>query len=231
MQKMPYLSGAVLLLSLFASGASAESLPWDEVAVTFKEPVGDRFVGVINVVMGTETVKKITSTRYRFHIGDKGDQNEWAIFFSSLPYVKSVEPLPKISEYERDLPDMIMPIDRNTRGNPSPRPTGRAATGPGGAPSPRPSVDNGGADSNEPDMGNILYMSPRQIVGNTLLVRYQSDGPTPDVINQVFGTKSVGRSGDDMIRLTLPPGMTPMVAARIFQLCPWVAQAEPSYGR
>lgn len=217
MRSMSIFSGAVLVLSLFAAGASAESLPWDEVAVTFKEPVGDRFVGVINAVMGTETVKKVTSTRYRFHIGDKGDQNEWAIFFSSLPYVKSVEPLPKIAEYERELPDMIMPIDRNTRGKPTPR--------------PKPSVDNGGADSNEPDPSNILYMSPRQIVGNTLLVRYQSDGPTPEVINQVFGTKSVGRSGDDMIRLSLPPGMTPMVAARIFQLCPYVAQAEPSYGR
>jgi hypothetical protein len=136
--------------------------------------------------------------------------------------VKSVEPLPKLAEWERQLPDnLYVPVGPDTRGVPKASPK----------PSPRPSVDNGGADSLEPDRGPILFMSGQQIVGNTLLVRFSSDGPTADVINQVYGTKVVGKTSDDLVRLTLPPGMTPMVAARVFQLCPWVSQAEPSYGR
>ena len=290
------LTGTIAVFSLFAPAASAETLPWDQVAVTFKEPVGDRFVGVIHTVMGTSTVKKSSSISYTFRIGDRGNQNDYAVFFAHLPYVKSVQPLPKLSAADREMPDVVIGVDPATRGLPTPRPRQERPRGyvPGQLlVKPKPNVSaqaianlhkewgvtqkdqiagidvwllalppslsveeaqkrymasglfqyaepnrvmslpaQPDADPLEPDnAGPGIYLSPKQIVGHHLLVRFRSGGPTAELINQVYGTRSLERTDADEIRLALPASMTPMVAARILRLCPWVSYAEPSYGR
>jgi hypothetical protein len=289
--------GAILVFGLSATGGSAQALPWDQVNVTLKEPVGDRFIGVVHAVMGTSTVKKTSQVAYTFRIGPRGNQNDYAVFFAHLPYVKSVEPLPRLSAAERELPNVIIQVDPNTRGLPTVRPqTPQAPRGyvPGQilvkpkaniAPQaiadfnkslgvtqkeriegidvylyalpPNMSVDDArrrymdsglfqyaepnrvmslptqpGGDPNVPDnAGPGIYMTPKDIVGNTLLVRYRSGGPTPELINQVYGTRAVDRTDADEVRLALPNNLNPLVAARIFRLCPWVSYAEPAYGR
>lgn len=308
------LTGAITVFSLFAPAASAESLPWDQVAVTFKEPVGDRFVGVIHTVMGTSTVKKASQISYTFRIGDRGNQNDYAVFFAHLPYVKSVQPLPKLSAADREMPDVVIQVDPETRGLPTARPKAPRTRGyvPGQLlVKPKPNVsaqaianlnqslgatqkaqiagvgvwmmalppnmsvedaqkkymasglfqyaepnrvmglpDQPDSDPTEPigpqrgpegsgplqapspdNAGPGIFLSPKQIVGNHLLVRFRSGGPTSELINQVYGTRSLERTDADEVRLGLPPSMTPMVAARILRLCPWVSYAEPSYGR
>lgn len=290
------LTGAITVFSLFAPAASAESLPWDQVSVTFKEPVGDRFVGVIHTVMGTSTVKKASQISYTFRIGERGNQNDYAVFFAHLPYVKSVTPLPKLSAADREMPDVVIQVDPETRGLPTARPKAPRTRGyvPGQLlVKPKPNVsaqaianlnkelgatqkeqiagvgvwmmalppnlsvedaqkkymasglfqyaepnrvmglpDQPDSDPTEPDnAGPGIFLSPKQIVGNHLLVRFRSGGPTSELINQVYGTRSLERTDADEVRLALPPSMTPMVAARILRLCPWVSYAEPSYGR
>jgi hypothetical protein len=296
MSKLSYVAGAITVLGLLASGATAAPLSDDQVDVTFKEAPGDRFVAVINLVMGTETAKKVNANHYLFRVGPQGTQNDYAVFFAHLPYVKGVAPLPKLSAAERELPNVVINVDPATRGLPTARPTSNAAKGyvPGQLlVKPKANVsasavaefnrslgitgqdaiegvdvlvmhlpsnlsveaaqkayngsglfeyanpnrvmgvgDATSADPNVPDnYGQGIYVTPQQIVGTTLLVNFRSDGPTAELINQVYGTRSLERTDSDQTRLALPGTMNPLVAARIFRLCPWVLQAEPAYGR
>ena len=63
-----------------------------------------------------------SGTASRFRIGERGNQNDYAVFFAHLPYVKSVTPLPKLSAADREMPDVVIQVDPNTRGLPTARP-------------------------------------------------------------------------------------------------------------
>lgn len=104
----PWLAGGLVLALAFPAAAQEA----DQVAVTFKEPVGSRFVAVINTVMGTQTVKKQDETHYTFRVGASGNQNDFALFFAHLPYVKAVAPLPKLSAAERKAPDVVVRVPK-----------------------------------------------------------------------------------------------------------------------
>jgi hypothetical protein len=266
------------------------------VVVTFKEPVGDRFVGVLNLVMGTETLARPNATHYTFRIGHRGSQNDYAVFFSALPYVHAVSPLPRLSAAEKgELPNVVIgpggtasraqgrPAASGSRGylpgqllvkpraNVAPQalaafnalqgatlkntldgidvqvlqlPAGlsveeaqqryqasglvqfaepnRTYTLQNPLPSDPVPADNGGAG---------IYLSPNQLIGAHVLVRYRAGGPVPDLINLVYGTKTLEESEVDQARLSLPPHVSPLLAERILRLCPYVAEAEPAYGR
>lgn len=116
MSFFPRLAGlltAPLLGLALASGVHAQEA--DQVAVTFKEPVGSRFVGVINTVMGTQTVKKQDETHYTFRVGPNGGQNDFALFFAHLPYVKAVAPAPKLSGAEQNAPPVTIRVGGQPR--------------------------------------------------------------------------------------------------------------------
>ena len=220
MTKISLLAGAILFLSVSAPLQAAETLPWDTVAVTFKEPVGDRFVSVLHLVMGTETIRKQSPTSYTFRIGRRGNQNDYAVFFAHLPYVQGVQPLPKLSAAERELPDVLLHLPLDVPDGPVERQ---------GVPTPAAAASGDPVPSDNAGPG--IYLSPQRLLGSHLLVRYRAGGPTPALIDQVYGTRPLERTDADEVRLALPPSMTPQVAARIFRLCPWVSQAEPAYGR
>lgn len=110
----PLLGPAAALALAVTLGAAlptlAEPLPGDEVSVTFKEAVGDRFIGLVNTVMGTETVKKKDSLHYIFRVGPDGNQNDFALFYAHLPYVKAVAPAPRLDGAERNAPPVVVRV-------------------------------------------------------------------------------------------------------------------------
>ncbi|HEY9724334.1 MAG TPA: hypothetical protein V6D47_20195 [Oscillatoriaceae cyanobacterium] len=280
------MAGAILFLGA-SSPAFAVEPPSNAVSVAFKEPIGDRFVSVINLVMGTLTLKKRDATHYTFEIGERGDQNDYALFFASLPYVARVRPLPRLNAAERAAPPVTLSLPL----------TQAPAAAPGNVPGyliiePAPNLPPGalsafvsdqgatvagtipGTDAERialppglsvgaaqqrfqssglvsaarPDttvttppsgstavppnnFGPGVYVSPNQLLGTHLFVTYAAGGPTPDLIDLVYGTHPLEKTESDEWRLALPPHVNPMVAAHIFRLCPYVTQAEPAYGR
>lgn len=287
MRKIGLITGAILIWASASASYAAERLPADAVEVSFKEVIGDRFVGVIHTVMGTSTLQKVNATHYRFRIGKRGNQNDYAVFFAHLPYVDKVEPLPKLSAAEREMPPVVMQLPTSPSGAPRGFVPGQLLVKfkpdvkPGAiaqlnasngvtlkdtiegidvsllALPPNLSVDearkrymaSGLVQYAEPNRtmslppqpgndpvpadngGSGIYLSPGQLLGTHLLVRYRANGPAPDLINQIYGTKTLERTDADELRLALPSSMNPLVAQRIFRLCPYVMQAEAANGR
>lgn len=283
MRRIAVMAGAILFLGISAPALAAT--PSNEVAVAFREPVGDRFVAVINLVMGTSTVHKRDATHYTFEIGDRGNQNDYALFFASLPYVSTVSPLPQLNAAERGAPPvtMALPVAPGAGANattylivePAPNaPQGafsnylssvgaqvvgtvpgtdavRVALPPGqsAAAAQQSFASSGLVGAVRPDttvttppapgstavppnnFGAGVYVSPNLLLGTHLFVTYAVGGPTPDLIDLVYGTHPLEKTESDAWRLALPPHVNPLVAAHIFRLCPYVTQAEPSYGR
>jgi hypothetical protein len=249
--------------------------------------------------MGTATIQKLAPTHYRFRIGKRGNQNDYAVFFAHLPYVSKVEPLPRLSAAEREMPPVVIGLPGQPGQSAQPGQANPGKQAPRGyvpgqvlvkfkdgataqqiaqlnktlgatqkdriegidvvmmaLPSTmsvddarRRYMDSGivqyaepnrtmslppqpGNDPNVPDnFGAGMYISPDQVLGTHLLVRYRANGPAPDLINQIYGTKTLERTDADQLRLALPSNVNPLVAQRIFRLCPFVMQAEPAYGR
>lgn len=204
------LTGLALVLSC-AAPATAQSVPTDQVVVTFKEAVGDRFVNVIDAVMGTSIAKKQDARHYTFHIGPFGNQNDFALFFAHLPYVQAVEPEPQLDGAEQAAPPVLVHVGQN----------GTHVT----------VAPDGSTVIPADNAGNGIYLSPDQLMGDHVLVSLKSEGPTIDLIDQVYGTHTMGKAGSSQYRISLPAGTNAVVAAHMFRICPYVSQAEPSYHR
>lgn len=285
MRKIGLITGVILIWASTSAAFAAERLPSDTVEVSFKEAIGDRFVGVIHTVMGTSTVSKQNAQRYRFRIGNRGNQNDYAVFFAHLPYVSAVEPAPKLSAAEREMPPVVVqaPPKAAPRGyvpgqllvkfKPGVKPQQAAQLHQANGVTLKDTIagidvmllslpanlsveeakkrylDSGLVQYAEPNrtmslppqpgndpvpednFGSGVYVSPGQLLGTHLLVRYRANGPAPELINQIYGTQTLERTDADELRLGLPPHVNPLVAQRIFRLCPYVMQAEPAYGR
>jgi hypothetical protein len=280
------LLGLALVAAVAAPLRAQDALAADQVAVTFKETLGARFIAVLNSVMGTQTVKHQGELNYTFRVGPGGNQNDFALFFAHLPYVKAVSPGPRLSGAEQDAPPVVVRIDA---------PKLRQAPGfvsgqllvkfkPGvsqqaidqfnrstGATAkeqiegidvwllqlpPTLAVDKAqtlyaasdivayaepnrvmtiapvGDTAIPPDnAGNGVYVSPGRLLGDNLLIRYRTGGPTMDLINQIYGTKTLEDAGSERFRVSLPSGVNALVAQHMFRICPYVLQVEPSYGR
>jgi hypothetical protein len=280
------LLGLALIAAVAAPSHAQEALGADQVAVTFKESLGGRFIAMFNSVMGTQTVKHRGEFDYTFRVGPGGNQNDFALFFAHLPYVKSVSPAARLSGAERDAPPVVVRID-----------TPHAAAAPGfvagqllvkfkpgvqraaidlfnrttGAivkeqiegidvwllqlpptlavdqarvlytssdivayaePNRVMTIAPAGETAIPPDnAGNGVYLSPGRLLGDNLLVRYRAEGPTMDLINQIYGTKTLEEAGSNQYRVSLPAGVNALVAQHMFRICPYVLQVEPSYGR
>lgn len=286
MKTIALVAGAITVLASSAPVFAADPLPNDAVRVSFKEPVGDRFVGMFHTIMGTGTVKKHSASQYTFRVGPRGNQNDYAVLFAHLPYVSAVEPKPTLSAAERAAPPVVVQLPASPNRAPGfvprqllikpkagvdpaaiarfhqeqgaqvknsiegidvyvlalppnltvqeaqrryqasglvqyaePNRTMSLPPQPGNDPVVE---DNGGAG---------IYLSPDRLLGDHLLVRYRAGGPVPDLVNQIFGTKTLERTDADELRVSLPPGVNPLVATRMFRLCPFVMAAEPASGR
>lgn len=176
--------------------AGAEQVAARGVTVTFAEAPGDRFVQVLHAVMGTRTTRKLDATRYGIGLPARGDANDWALFFAQLPYVRAVEPAPRVPAADREPPPVLLEL-------PSPMPGG--------------------------------YLAPGQLLGSHVLVRYRAgtaeQGLAATLIDQIYGTRTLARTDGGEARLAPPAGATPQLTARVLRLCPFVASAEPAWGR
>lgn len=189
-------AACVLILAGTAVSAAADVFAPRSVTVTFKEAPGDRYVQVLNTLMGTRTTRKLDPARYAFGLPARGEANDWSLFFAQLPYVRAVEPAARVPAADREPPPV-------TLGPPSP--------GPG------------------------LYLSPGQLLGSHVLVRYRAGAADQSLVaalvDQVYGTRTLDRTEGGEARLAPPTGATPQVTARVLRLCPYIASAEPAWGR
>lgn len=302
------LAGAALLVRATPATAVA-AISGNQVEVRFSPRVGPYFLSVIDLVMGLRTVKVLGDHAFRVEIGDRGDQNDYATFFASLPYVRSVRPRPRrlVSEqpppvigllpdgaapfmpapgtseapfvegqilvkfrsgvsaaqiaalnaqegvavlghiqglgvYELGLPAGVQVADmvRIYRASPlveyaepdyryhiqGAAPHAMAAptlaigmpVSPGGASAPVPGI----------------LIDPGQLMGDSVLVTYGPgvNAPMTSLIPLVYGVRILeDADAANPARLALPRGTNPLTAARLLQLCPYVMNAEPSYGR
>jgi hypothetical protein len=76
-----------------------------------------------------------------------------------------------------------------------------------------------------------IYLSPDRLLGDHVLVRFRTGGPTVDLVNQIYGTHTLEEAGQDRYRISLPAGANALVAQHMFRICPAVTAVEPSYGR
>jgi hypothetical protein len=75
----------------------------DHVVVTFRPNVGDYFPRVVDLVLGLKAAEPMRmKDTWRFPVGERGTQNDYATFFASLPYVAQVSPSP--SQHEDSAP-------------------------------------------------------------------------------------------------------------------------------
>lgn len=272
-------AGAILFLGAPGAALAAEPLPSDAVRVEFKEPVGDRYVGVLNLVMGTTTLKRHSPQAYTFRVGDTGNQNDFALFFAHLPYVRKVEPLPRYAAGDLPAPGVVLGLPANGQPalNTRSQVPGQLLVKPKPGADPAalqrfhasqnarvkeqiPGIDvwlielppgltvaeaqrryaaSGLVQYAEPNRmmglpdasGATVFVSPDRLFGDHLLLRFRAGGPTPELVSLVYGTRMFGLTDADQARVSLPPQTTPLLAQRLFRLCPHVAHAEPAYGR
>lgn len=100
-------SGLVALAALVSLAAAPAPRT---VEVAFKAAPGDRWVQVLNLVMGTRTIKRVDASHWVFGAPARGDANDWALFFQALPDAASVAPRPAVPAADRELPPVAMAL-------------------------------------------------------------------------------------------------------------------------
>lgn len=268
----------------------------DEVRITLSPGTGERFLGVIDLVMGTRVVKSLGHERYVVRIGDQGETDDYAAFFASLPYVLRVRPRPHRRPEER-MPHGVIVGGANWSSGASPggSPSG-GAYAPGemlvkfrsdvtaaqiaefdaehsvsvlgtlklgsetiyklsvpegvdvrdlvavysasrlveyaepnykmGIPE-RPGTiptSSGGSSG----FGTGVVMSGRELEGDSIVVTYRPDvvTPVPQLVAMVYGVRDIEDEDDGSVRYSLPAGVNPLTAIRLFKLCPYVQAAQ-----
>ena len=80
-----------------------------------------------------------------------------------------------------------------------------------------------------------MILSTDQLLGAHVLVRYRAGAADQTLVaalvDQVYGTRALARTDGGEARLAPPEGASPQVTARVLRLCPYVASAEPAWGR
>ena len=83
--------------------------------------------------------------------------------------------------------------------------------------------------------GPGVYLSTDRLLGAHVLVRFRAgtaeQGLAAALVDQIYGTRTLARNEGGAARLAPPPGATPQLTARVLRLCPFVASAEPAWGR
>lgn len=314
-----------------AYAATDGELASDELHVTLTPGAGERFLKVIDVVMGTETVRHLGRDKFLVRQGPNGQRDDWAAFFAALPYVKEVKPKPtrkpseqlpkgkihilppqggddgaqqggagevetaapgreyipgevlvkfkrgttqkQIDQFMREngtvllgrldlgedriyrlgVPEGVEVPDLATEFSDSPIveyaepnykmsiPTlpGTKSPPPKGTQWPwgKPGAKGGDKPPKPtppkmPSAPGALSIDTDEILGDSVFVTFRPGvrEPVPDLVALVFGVEIV--EGDDSrVRYSVPRGINPLTATRIFKLCPYVMGAEPSYGR
>lgn len=185
------------------------------ITVTFNNQVNEKFLQVINLMVGTTIYEKQGEFKYQLKIPKMRNVDEYAELFSALAYVKEVSPLPK-QKWEDNIEPMV--FDYTTIQRPSGVPIPQSP--------PLPSPSN--------NKNNIHVVTQIPITrGNEIFIDYKSGiSPIiPDLFNLIFETKLVEKRTPDSYRLRIPPNLKPQAAARIYKLCPYVINVEPTYGR
>ncbi len=80
-----------------------------------------------------------------------------------------------------------------------------------------------------PSVGGIL-VNTRDLTGDSVLVTYRPGvvDPVPALVAMVYGVRDLEDEDDGSVRYSLPAGINPLTATRLFKLCPYVVAAEPA---
>jgi len=266
------------------------------ISVTFTNKVNDKFIEVINLMIGTTIYEKEGDFKYKFKIPNMHTIDEYAELFYFLPYVKEVYPFPKqkwedtieplifkyqkgpanlvpnsqqpyiegeilvkfknnttpqdisflneqyntsvteiingINVYRLKLPegiDVLQGLDMYKQNDivEYVEPNYRISlTDPVSVPSSSPSSLN-----NQNDV-HVLTRIP-VTEGTEIFIDYKAGiAPViPALFNLIFETKLIEQRTSNSYRLRLPPNVKPQTASRIYKLCPYVINVEPTYGR
>lgn len=186
--------------------SSSSDLASDELQVTLAPGGGERLLKVVDVLMGSETVRSLGKDRFLVRQGPNGQRDDWAAFYAALPYVRDVKPKPARKPSEQ------MPAGKLHLVGPS-----------------------GGAGGPAPDVPAQETAAPgREYVPGEVLVKFKR-GTTQKQIDRFMaetGTKLLGRLdlGEDRIyRLAVPEGVeVPDLASELSEN-PIVEYAEPNY--
>lgn len=246
----------------FARALEPEPMPEvasDQVLVRFTPEVGPYFVRVVDLVLGLkgacETSEKGT---WAFTTGDRGTRDDYALLFSTLPYVKAVTPQPNTQAAEAPgsnyvegellvkfkpgvTREQIDAFDARYGVSVMDHITGidvyRLKLPAGTTVDAMRHVYEGS--------GLVVYAEPNHRISVPLLPNLHrrpkpaqpgtgsvdvrlAPGSNLDLINLVYGTHTLGSYAENGFHLAPAPKASALVAARILKLCPSVLSATPS---
>lgn len=186
---------------------STSDLASDELLVTLAPGAGERLLKVVDVLMGSETVRSAGRDKYLVRVGPRGERDDWSAFYAALPYVKDVRPRPTRKPSEQ-------------------MPRGRLfLVPPQGGGTDVPGIGGGQEEAAAPG---------RDYVPGELLVKFKK-GTTQRQIDRFMaetGTTLLGRLdlGEERIyKLQVPEGVEVPDMASEFSDNPIVEYAEPNY--
>ncbi len=189
--------------------SSGSELASDELQVTLVPGAGERFLKVVDVLMGSETVRGMGHDKFLVRQGPNGQRDDWAAFFAAMPYVKEVKPKPTRKPSEQ-------------------MPKGRIHLVP-------PGGSGAGQVPEGADTGEEEAAAPgRQYVLGEVLVKFKR-GTSQKQIDQFMrenGTSLLGRldlGADRIYRLAVPEGVEVPDMVSEFSQSPIVEYAEPNY--
>ncbi len=75
-----------------------------------------------------------------------------------------------------------------------------------------------------------IAVNTRELNGDSVLVTYKPGvvDPVPALVAMVYGVRDIEDEDDGSVRYSLPAGVNPLTATRLFKLCPYVLAAEPA---
>ncbi|MBM3273579.1 MAG: hypothetical protein FJZ00_00395 [Candidatus Sericytochromatia bacterium] len=190
-------------------GSRTAELNSDELQVTLQPGTGERFLKVVDVVMGTETARSLGRDKFIVRQGPNGERDDFAAFFAAMPYVKDVNPRPK-----------RRPSENVPQGQIHLAPQGEAGD-------PEFVADQGGTSGSGPGAG-------RDYVPGELLVKFKKGVTQKQVeaFNAENGTAILGRldlGAERIYRLSVPGGVEVPDLASVYGESDLVEYAEPNY--
>jgi hypothetical protein len=188
-------------------GSRTAELNTDELQVTLQPGTGERFLKVVDVVMGTETARSLGRDKFVVRQGPRGERDDFAAFFAAMPYVKDVSPRPKRRPSENVPKGHILVPTQGEAGDPSFVADDSGVPGPGAG---------------------------RDYVPGELLVKFKKGVSQKQIeeFNAENGTSILGRldlGAERIYRLSVPDGVEVPDLAGVYGESDLVEYAEPNY--
>lgn len=229
-----------------------------EVRVRFDSEVGPYFARTVQVVLGMKGVEEADEPdTWRYQIGDRGAQEDYALAFSSMPFVQEVQPVPEPgygtghnyvegellvkfkagvkrdqieafnAEHGVKILDQIKGIDVYRL---------KLAANQSVEQMQKVFEESGLVQYAEPNhkvsvpiMPGMRPRAPKLAphASASIEVMFQP-GALPDLVNLVYGTHYIGAPHGNLVHLAPSVHATPEIMARVLKLCPLVQSVRLS---